>query len=35
MYEMLVGVPPFNDETVEKVFENILNNKIEWPPIGN
>lgn len=23
MYEMLVGFPPFNDLTVDKVFENI------------
>lgn len=25
MYEMLVGIPPFNDETVEKIFDNIKN----------
>lgn len=35
MYEMLVGVPPFNDQTVEKLFDNILNMRIEWPSIGD
>ena len=25
MFEFLTGVPPFNDETPELVFENILN----------
>ena len=28
---MLVGMPPFHDETPEKIFENILKHKIEWP----
>lgn len=23
-YEFLVGIPPFNDDTPEKIFENIL-----------
>lgn len=31
MYEMLVGVPPFNDTTVERLFDNILNLRMEWP----
>lgn len=35
MYEMLVGFPPFNDESVEKIFDNILNMKMEWPPVGD
>lgn len=35
IYEMIVGIPPFNAETVEKVFDNIKQNRIEWPPIGN
>ncbi|XP_004530056.1 serine/threonine-protein kinase greatwall isoform X2 [Ceratitis capitata] len=30
-YEFLTGVPPFNDETPQKVFDNILNKNIEWP----
>lgn len=34
MYEMMIGVPPFNDESVEKIFENIQNMKMDWPPIG-
>lgn len=34
-YEFLVGIPPFNDETPEKIFENILTRKIEWPEIGD
>ena len=34
LYELLVGVPPFNDETVDKVFENITNLNMSWPEIG-
>ena len=36
LFEMLVGRPPFNDDTVEKTFENIKNQKIPWDelPIG-
>lgn len=34
-YEFLVGVPPFNDQTIEAVFENILRNCPEWPEIGD
>ncbi|XP_028897024.2 serine/threonine-protein kinase greatwall isoform X2 [Zeugodacus cucurbitae] len=30
-YEFLTGLPPFNDETPQKVFDNILNKNIEWP----
>ena len=30
-YEMLVGVPPFNDETYDKVFGRILDGVVEWP----
>lgn len=25
LYEFMTGIPPFNDETPQKVFENILN----------
>jgi serine/threonine protein kinase len=35
MYEMLVGIPPFNDNSIEKIFENILNMRVDWPPIGD
>ncbi|DBA04979.1 TPA: hypothetical protein N0F65_006981 [Lagenidium giganteum] len=31
LYEMLVGFPPFNDDTVEKIFNNILERQILWP----
>jgi len=34
MYELLVGVPPFNDDSIEKIFDNILNMRMEWPNIG-
>lgn len=33
-YEFLIGIPPFNDDSPEKIFENILQRKIEWPDIG-
>jgi serine/threonine protein kinase len=35
MYEFLVGIPPFNEDTIEKIFDNIINLRIEWPEIGN
>ncbi|XP_059142329.1 serine/threonine-protein kinase greatwall-like [Physella acuta] len=31
LYEFLTGLPPFNDQTSEAVFENILNRNITWP----
>lgn len=31
MFEFLYGVPPFNAETTEQVFDNILNRRIAWP----
>lgn len=34
MYELLIGIPPFNDESVPKIFDNIVNHRIEWPEIG-
>ncbi|XP_067614670.1 serine/threonine-protein kinase greatwall-like isoform X2 [Eurosta solidaginis] len=30
-YEFMTGLPPFNDETPQKVFDNILHKNIEWP----
>lgn len=30
IFEFLTGFPPFNDDTVEKVYENILNLRIPW-----
>lgn len=34
MYELLMGLPPFNDESVPKIFDNITNHRIEWPEVG-
>lgn len=30
LFEFLTGIPPFNDESPEKIFENILEHKIPW-----
>jgi len=30
LFEFLCGVPPFNDETPQMTFQNILNNNIPW-----
>eukprot|EP00949_MAST-11_sp_MAST-11-sp1_P003962 g3962.t1 len=30
MYEMLVGIPPFNAPTVSQIFENIQNRNCTW-----
>jgi len=35
LYQMLVGCPPFNDQTIDQVFDNIKNMRMEWPPVGN
>jgi hypothetical protein len=29
-YEFLYGIPPFNADTPDKVFENILSRRIDW-----
>jgi serine/threonine protein kinase len=34
LYEFIVGIPPFNDETIEGIFDNIRSLRVEWPPIG-
>lgn len=34
-YEFLTSVPPFNSDTVDEIFDNILNRRIDWPEIGN
>ncbi|EAW19067.1 protein kinase RIM15 [Aspergillus fischeri NRRL 181] len=31
MFEFLFGYPPFNASTPDKVFENILHRRINWP----
>ncbi|KAL6494991.1 hypothetical protein OROGR_030910 [Orobanche gracilis] len=33
LFELIVGVPPFNAEHPQKIFENILNRKIPWPRV--
>ena len=35
IYEFITSVPPFNDTSIERIFDNILNGQIEWPEIGN
>ena len=34
LYEFLVGVSPFADTTIARIYDNITNLRIEWPPIG-
>eukprot|EP00124_Ichthyophonus_hoferi_P002268 Ihof_evm3s148 gene=Ihof_evmTU3s148 len=31
LFEFLTGTPPFNDDTVEKIFQNIIRHDIRWP----
>jgi serine/threonine-protein kinase RIM15 len=31
LFEFLYGIPPFNADTQEEVFENILHRRIHWP----
>lgn len=31
LYEFCTGVPPFNDETPQAVFANILDRNVTWP----
>ncbi|XP_051142972.1 probable serine/threonine protein kinase IRE isoform X2 [Andrographis paniculata] len=33
LYELLVGIPPFNAENPQKIFDNIINRNITWPKI--
>ncbi len=32
LYEFILGTPPFNDESPQLIFNNILAGSIEWPP---
>lgn len=34
LYELIVGIPPFNDDDIEKIFANIKTRRITWPTIG-
>nr|XP_012572955.1 probable serine/threonine protein kinase IRE isoform X2 [Cicer arietinum] len=31
LYELLVGIPPFNAEHPQQIFDNIINKDIQWP----
>ncbi|XP_031091247.1 probable serine/threonine protein kinase IREH1 [Ipomoea triloba] len=31
LFELIVGIPPFNAEHPQKIFDNILNRMIPWP----
>ncbi|RWW31017.1 hypothetical protein GW17_00004385, partial [Ensete ventricosum] len=33
LFELIVGIPPFNAEHAQKIFDNILNRKIPWPGV--
>ncbi|KAK8946817.1 Serine/threonine-protein kinase AtPK2/AtPK19 [Platanthera zijinensis] len=33
LFELLVGIPPFNAEHPQKIFDNIMNLDIPWPQI--
>ncbi|XP_019431657.1 PREDICTED: probable serine/threonine protein kinase IREH1 isoform X1 [Lupinus angustifolius] len=33
LFELLVGIPPFNAEHPQSIFDNILNRKIPWPAV--
>ncbi|ESO03263.1 hypothetical protein HELRODRAFT_80468, partial [Helobdella robusta] len=35
LFEMLVGYPPFYDETPFGIYEKILDGKVEWPKMFN
>uniref|UniRef100_A0A0D3AYC5 non-specific serine/threonine protein kinase n=1 Tax=Brassica oleracea var. oleracea TaxID=109376 RepID=A0A0D3AYC5_BRAOL len=33
LFEVLVGIPPFNAETPQQIFENLINRDIPWPSV--
>lgn len=33
LFELLVGIPPFNAEHPQKIFDNIMNRDIPWPKV--
>ncbi|KAF0910253.1 hypothetical protein E2562_001441 [Oryza meyeriana var. granulata] len=33
LFELIVGIPPFNAEHPQTIFDNILNRKIPWPHV--
>lgn len=34
LFEFLTGIPPFNDDTIDQIFDNILNLRIPWDSIN-
>ena len=34
VFEFITGALPFHDETPAKIFKNIMERKIKYPPIG-
>lgn len=34
IYELIVGIPPFNAKTVDIVWDNVINSRITWPNVG-
>ncbi|WRX17754.1 Protein kinase domain - like 10 [Theobroma cacao] len=34
LFELIVGIPPFNAEHPQTIFDNILNRKIPWPRVS-
>ncbi|KAM1026602.1 hypothetical protein ACFX2I_039445 [Malus domestica] len=34
LFELIVGIPPFNAEHPQTIFDNILNRNIPWPGVG-
>ncbi|KAJ8752847.1 hypothetical protein K2173_008582 [Erythroxylum novogranatense] len=33
LFELLLGIPPFNAETPQQIFDNIMNRDIPWPKV--
>ncbi|GER37585.1 kinase [Striga asiatica] len=33
LFELITGIPPFNADHPENIFDNILNRKIPWPSV--
>ena len=34
LFELLVGIPPFNDPSVKQIFKNIQENQVPWGEIS-
>ena len=33
VYELIVGFPPFNDQTPELIFDHIVKKEMKWPKV--